>query len=105
MGPGDAVKTGAGNRPQVSGVVGVQADHILTQPSGPGQHGTELSVIQSLHTQRRSHPNGSVNALGHGCHRHRGQTLWFAEDRHRVTLKTDQAVCRSGPHRAIALLK
>ena len=76
-----------GQHPHVSGGVDVHAQHTLARPR-PGQHGAELSVIEPLHAERRSHPDGSVDALGHGCHRHGGEALWFAEDRYRIALNT-----------------
>jgi hypothetical protein len=74
MRPVDAVETGQRQRPHVSGAVGLHAEHGLARP-WPGQQGAESSAIESLHTQRRPHPNGSANTFRHGCHRHRGQAL------------------------------
>ena len=66
---------------------------------GPGRASTgpNCPSIEPLHAQRGSHPNGSVGALGHGCHRHGGQALCLAEDRHRIALKPDEAVSRGRP--------
>ena len=104
-GSGDPVQTGSRHGPYASVAIAEHAEHHVPRRRGAGQRGTELSVIEPLHTARRSYPEGSVNSLGNSCYRHAGQALRFAQDRHRVALKTDEAVRRSSPHRAIALLK
>ena len=90
--------------PQSSGRVDVQTEHPL-YPAGPGQHPSEASMIQSLHTHRGPHPQGAVKTLRQGCRRHRGQTLRRAQSRQRVALDADKAFRRGDPYRAIPLLE